>query len=70
MMSREIPKPFLILKDDDGRFRLTVRVVRYNSQNYPLVTATELDETFKSAAAARAHAKEHLGAEPGQFASK
>jgi hypothetical protein len=69
-MSREIPKPFLILKHEDGRFRLTLREVRYNSQNYPLITATEIDESFKSAAAARAHAKEHLGAEPGQFASK
>ena len=69
-MSREIPKPFLIRKNEDGAFRLTVRSVRYNSQNYPLITATEVDETFKSATAARAHAKEHFGAEPGQFASK
>lgn len=69
-MSREIPKPFLILKDEEGRYRLTLREVRYNSQNYPLVTATPIDETFHSATAARAHAKEHYGAEPGQFASK
>lgn len=69
-MSREIPKPFLIQKDADGDFRLTVREVRYNSQNYPLVKATAVAERFKSAAAARAHAKEHYGAEAGQFASK
>lgn len=69
-MSREIPKPFLILKDEDGRYRLTLREVRYNSQNYPLITATPIEESFKSAAAARAHAKEHYGAEAGQFASK
>jgi hypothetical protein len=69
-MSREIPKPFLILKNEDGGYRLTVREVRYNSQNYPLITATEIDETFKSATAARTHAKEHFGAEAGQFASK
>ena len=69
-MSREIPKPFLIRKREDGRFGLTVRAVRYNSQNYPLITATEVDETFQSATAARAHAKEFYGAEPGQFASK
>ena len=31
-MSREIPKPFLIAKDEAGVFRLTVREVRYNSQ--------------------------------------
>ena len=69
-MSREIPKPFLIQKEEDGRFRLTVREVRYNSQNYPLVTATPVDETFKSANAARAHARENFGAEAGQFATK
>jgi hypothetical protein len=69
-MSREIPKPFLILKNEDGGYRLTVREVRYNSQNYPLIKATEIDETFKSATAARTHAKEHFGAEAGQFASK
>ena len=69
-MSREIPKPFLILKDEAGDYRLTVREVRYNSQNYPLVTATEVDESFKTATAARAHATALFGAEAGQFASK
>jgi len=69
-MSREIPKPFLILKRGDGDFRLTVRTVRYNSQNYPLITATEVEESFRNSAAARAHAKEFYGAETGQFASK
>ena len=69
-MSREIPKPYLILKGEDGSYRLTLREVRYNSQNYPLVKATPIDERFKSASAARAYAKENYGAEPGQFASK
>ena len=69
-MSREIPKPFLIAKGDDGQFRLTVRETRYNSQGYPLVTATPVEEPFKSATAARTYAKEHFGAEPGQFAAK
>jgi len=69
-MSREIVKPFLILKDDAGQYSLTVRETRYNSQGYPLVTATPVGETFKSATAARAHAKEHFGAEAGQFAMK
>lgn len=69
-MSREIPKPFLIAKADDGAFRLTLRNTRFNSWGYPLTDSTPVDETFKSAAAARAHAKEHYGAEPGQFASK
>jgi hypothetical protein len=69
-MSREIPKPFLIAKADDGAFRLTLRNTRFNSWGYPLTDSTPVDESFKSAAAARAHAKEHYGAEAGQFASK
>jgi len=69
-MSREIVKPYLILKDAEGQFRLTVRETRYNSQGYPLVTATPIEEAFKSATAARTHAKEHFGAEAGQFAVK
>ena len=69
-MSREIIKPYLIAKDEAGLFRLTVRETRYNSQGYPLVTATPVDESFKSATAARTHAKEHFGAEAGQFAVK
>jgi hypothetical protein len=69
-MSREIPKPFLIAKNDDGDFRLTVRHTRYNSIGYPITDSTPIEEPFKSAAAARAYAKEHHGAEPGQFASK
>lgn len=62
--------PYLINKDEDGLFRLTVRETRYNSQNYPLVSSTLVDETFKTATAARAYAKQEYGAEAGQFASK
>ena len=69
-MSREPVKPYLIAKDEEGAFRLTVRETRFNSQGYPLVTATPVEESFRTAAAARAHAKEHYGAEAGQFASK
>ena len=69
-MSRIPLRPFLIAKDENGDVRLTVRETRYNSQNYPLVTATLQEETFKTAAAARAHATKHFGAEPGQFAAK
>ncbi|MBW6526406.1 hypothetical protein KZ813_06095 [Sphingomonas sp. RHCKR7] len=69
-MSRIIPQPFLIAKGEDGSYRITVRDVRYNSQSYPIVTSTLQAEVFHSAHAARAHAKEHLGAKPGQFGSK
>ena len=63
-------KPFLISKDEDGRVRLTVRSTRFNMQNYPIVTSTLVNETFATATAARVHAREHFGAEAGQFASK
>jgi hypothetical protein len=63
-------KPFLIQTDEGGKVRLTVRTTRYNSWNYPIVSASVVEETFASAAAARAHAKEHFGAQPGEFAAK
>jgi hypothetical protein len=70
-MSRTPVRPFLIAREEEGGpFRLTVRETRYNSQGYPLITTTKVDELFPTAAAARAHAKENFGAEAGQFASK
>lgn len=68
--SRTAMKPFLITRDSEGQLRLTVRDTRYNGQGYPVVTSTTLDQAFDTAAAARAHAKAHFGAEPGQFATK
>ncbi len=69
-MSRIPVKPFLITKDESGMFRLTVRVTRYNMYNYPLVTATLQDESFRTMAAARAFAREYFNAEAGQYATK
>lgn len=69
-MSRIPVVPFLIAKDEEGHYRLTVRTTRFNSQSYPIVTSTLQPETFKSATAARAHAKSEFGAEPGQFTLK
>ena len=69
-MSREIPRPFLIAKDEAGAWHLTVRHTRFNSWGYPLTRSEPVEETFRTAAAARAHAKEFYGAEAGQFASK
>jgi hypothetical protein len=69
--NKRIPvKPFLIAKDDDGRVRITLRETHYNGQGYPIVKTSLIDEVFETANAARAHAKAHFGAEPGQFASK
>lgn len=69
-MSKVPVRPFLVERNEEGVFRLTLRETRYNSQNYPIVTATLQPETFKTATAARKFAKEQFGAEAGQFASK
>lgn len=63
-------RPFLINKDTEGNFRLTVRDTRYNSQGYPLVDSTLQAELFKTAAAAKAFARDNFRAEPGQYATK
>lgn len=63
-------RPFLINKDPEGNFRLTVRDTRYNSQGYPLVDSNLQEETFKTAAAAKAFARDNFHAEPGQYATK
>ncbi|WP_288484474.1 hypothetical protein [uncultured Novosphingobium sp.] len=63
-------RPFLINKDEVGNFRLTVRTTRYNSRGYPLVTATLQDETFKTANAVRAFARENFQAQPGEYSTK
>ena len=67
---RTAVKPYLITKDEDGQIRLAVRDTRYNDQGYPIVKTTHVEQGFASASAARAHAKEHFGAQPGEFASK
>lgn len=69
-MSRETIRPFLINKDEEGNFRLTVRETRHNSQGYPLVTAHLQNELFKTATAARIFARDVFKAEPGQYATK
>jgi hypothetical protein len=69
-MSRNPVRPYLIAPDGDGAFRLTVRETRYNSQGYPLISATMVEGDFKTAHAARTHAKEHFGAIAGDFETK
>jgi hypothetical protein len=69
-MSHDIPRPFLIKRDDEGLFRLTVRDVRYNSQGYPIVTAALQPESFKTAASAKAWARDSFNAKAGQYATK
>jgi len=63
-------RPFLINKDADGNFRLTVRTTRYNSRGYPIVTAALQDDLFKTANAARAFARDNFQAKPGEYTTK
>jgi hypothetical protein len=63
-------RPFLIEKDADGCFRLTLRTTRYNSQGYPLVDLDLQQEVFKTAIAARTFARDNFGAKPGEYASR
>lgn len=69
-MSQEAVQPFLITKNEEGRYRLTVRHTRYNSQGYPIVTSDEQQETFPTIAAAKAFARDTYHARPGEFARK
>lgn len=63
-------RPFLIKKDADGNFRLSVRSTRYNSRGYPLVDVQLQEEVFKTAAAAKAFARDNFRAKPGEYATK
>ena len=69
-MSSDAFRPFLINKDVEGNFRLTVRDTRYNSQGYPLVTAVMQDALFETVAAARSYARTHFKAIAGQYELK
>ena len=69
-MSRVPVRPFLVSKDEEGVFRVTVRTTRYNSQGYPLVSAEQLADTFKTQTAAKAFVKQEYRAEPGDIATK
>jgi len=63
-------KPFLIEKNEEGLVRLTVRETRYNSQGYPWVLESLVEETFKTVAAARAYAVDQFGAKAGEFSGR
>lgn len=69
-MAQNTVRPFLISKDAEGNFRLTLRTTRYNSQGYPLVDSNLHDQLFKSAAAVKAFARDNFRAQPGEYATK
>ncbi|MBY8821935.1 hypothetical protein [Sphingomonas colocasiae] len=69
-MSSKVVRPYLLSKDEDGAFRVTVRTTRFNSQGYPLVSSEMLDDVFRTQAAARAFVKETFRVEAAQIATK
>ncbi len=69
-MARVVTRPYLVAKDESGKFRITVRTTRLNSQGYPLVTAKLLDETFATATAARTYVREEFKGEATDIATK
>jgi hypothetical protein len=69
-MSRIATRPYLVAKDADGQVRITVRATRFNSQGYPLVTSTMLDNVFPTISAARTYVREELRGEATDIALK
>lgn len=69
-MADKALRPFLIQKDEDGNFRLTLRTTRYNSQGYPLVDVERQEQVFRTAAEAKAFARDNFSAQPGEYATK
>ena len=69
-MSRAAVRPYLVAKDAEGDFRVTVRTTRFNSVGYPLVTSSLVDERFRTATAARAYVRDTLGGLPSEIGLK
>ncbi|HEY0622811.1 MULTISPECIES: hypothetical protein [unclassified Sphingomonas] len=69
-MSRVPVRPYLVSKDEEGIFRVTVRTTRFNSQGYPLVSSEVLEDTFKTQTAARTFVKQTYRAEANEIATK
>jgi len=70
IMSRTPVRPYLILKDEAGVFRVTVRTTRYNSQGYPLVSSEQLEDGFVTQTAARKFVRETYKGEATDIATK
>lgn len=69
-MSRVPVRPYLVAKDEEGVFRVTVRTTRFNSQGYPLVSSEVLGDAFKTQTAAKSFVREQYRAEASDIATK
>ena len=68
--SRTAVRPYLVTKDQEGVFRVTVRTTRFNSQGYPLVSSEQLNYEFKTQTAACTFVKEQFRAVATDIATK
>lgn len=69
-MSRVPVRPYLVARDEEGVFRITVRTTRFNSQGYPLVSSETLADAFKTQTAAKAFVREEFHAQSSDIAIK
>lgn len=69
-MPKPAVRPYLILKDEEGVFRITVRTTRFNSQGYPLITSNMIESGFPTLTMARAYVREEFHAEAADIATK
>lgn len=69
-MSRLAVKPYLVAKQAEGDFRITVRTTRFNSQGYPLVTAEVLPDSFRTATLARTYIRENYRADAADIVTQ
>jgi hypothetical protein len=56
-MPKLIEHAYLIGRDADGSYRIITRDIRYNDEGIPAVTTTFGKTAFRSAEAARCHAR-------------
>ena len=69
-MSRALMRPYLVAKDEEGVFRVTIRSTRFNSQGYPLVSSEVLDGGFRTQTAAKMFVRDQYRAETNEIATK
>ena len=69
-MSREVVRPYLVQKQEEGDYRVTVRLTRFNSQGYPIVSSELLNDVFKTQTAAKNFVREQYRAENTDIATK
>jgi hypothetical protein len=53
----KLDQPYMIAREAGGGYRIISRDIRYNDDGFPAMTTTFEEATFRSAEAARDHAR-------------